>query len=245
MRTYKLVIAYDGSQYQGWQRQVNTERTIQGTLERSIGRMVGYEVEVHGSGRTDGGVHAVGQTASVVLSGQVETAAFRADLNRYLPEDIRVLSVELMKNGFHARTSAKGKRYEYYIDLREKPEVFTRRYYYHYPYTLDFEAMEEAIGYLIGTHDYAGFTDKKDEKSSVRTIYDIAIDQKGDKIRIKYYGNGFMYHMIRILTGTLLEVGTGERRPEEMLTLLEAKDRSLAGFLVPARGLFLKEVYYD
>lgn len=244
MRTYLLLISYDGSTYQGWQRQMNTDRTIQGILERTIGRLIGYNVEINGSGRTDAGVHATGQVASLELSGQVELPKFQEDINRILPEDIRIRKMELVKNGFHARKDAKGKRYEYYIDVREKPDVFTRRYSYHYPYGLDIDAMEAAAGYLMGMHNFRTFTDMKEDKSAVRNIQEIRIEQNGNKIRIVYIGNGFLYHMVRRLTGTLLEVGHGERSPEEIPALLSAKDSSLSGFLAPARGLFLREVYY-
>lgn len=244
MRTYKMTIIYDGTRYQGWQRQKNTDQTIQGILEASIGKIAGYPVEVNGSGRTDGGVHAKGQTASITLSGRVDETTFREELNKVLPEDIRVKEMLLVKNGFHARQNAKGKRYEYFIDTREKPDVFARKYCCHYPYGLNIAAMEEAAGYLIGKHDFSGFTDKKDEKSTIRTIYDIIIEKQDSRIRIEYYGTGFLYHMVRILTGTLLEVGTGEKKPDEAISILEAGKREYAGFLAPARGLFLKEVYY-
>ena len=162
MRNYKLTIAYDGSRYQGWQRQATTDNTIQYIMEWSLGRIVGYRVQVDGSGRTDSGVHARGQVASVKLSGLYEPDELKAALNRYLPEDIRVLKVELVKNNFHARKSAKGKKYEYYIDCREKPDVFSRRYCYHYPEKLDIEAMRDAVKYLIGVKNFASFTDNKE-----------------------------------------------------------------------------------
>ena len=154
MRTYKLTVVYDGSRYQGWQRQTSTERTIQGILERAVSEVTGRETEINGSGRTDGGVHAKGQTASMVLPGKVEETGFCASLNEALPEDIRVKEMTLVKNGFHARFNAKGKRYEYFIDTREKPDVFTRKYCFHYPHELNISAMEEAAGYLIGTDVY-------------------------------------------------------------------------------------------
>lgn len=246
MRTYKLTIAYDGSRYQGWQRQPDTDMTIQGTLERALGAMAGYPVEVAGSGRTDGGVHAMAQPASIVLSGRVDEEKFREELNGQLPEDIRVMKMELMKNGFHARKKAHGKHYVYTIDTREKADVFTRKYTYHYPERLDVLRMRQAAAYLIGSHDFAGFTDRIEEgKSTVRRIYDITIDASENRIEIDFDGSGFMYHMVRILTGTLLEAGTGQRRPETILECLETGDRSLAGFLSPAQGLCLKEVYYE
>lgn len=245
MRTYKITIMYDGSRYQGWQRQKSSEKTVQGILEKALTQTTGRKTEVDGSGRTDGGVHSRGQTASVTLPGKVEEEKFCQSLNEILPEDIRIKGMTLVKNGFHARLSAAGKRYEYLIDTREKPDVFTRKYTCHYPYDLNMPAMEEAAAYLIGTHDFAGFTDKKEEKSTIRTIYDIIIDKQDYKIRIEYYGTGFLYHMVRILTGTLLEIGTGEKRPAQAASVLAKKNREYAGFLAPARGLFLKEVYYN
>ena len=245
MRTYKLTIAYDGTRYQGWQRQSNTENTIQGILEDAVMKETGRRTEVNGSGRTDAGVHARGQTASIVLPGKILSEEFTARLNERLPADIRVLQTELVKNGFHARKSAVGKVYEYHIDTGDRPDVFTRRFCCHFPRRTDLERMREAAGYLIGTHDFSGYTDKKDAVSSRRTIYDIMISGQDRRIVIEYDGTGFLYHMVRILTGTLLEAGAGIRRPEEAAAALRTGDRRQAGFLAPAKGLFLKEVRYD
>ena len=198
MRTYKLTISYDGSRYQGWQRQATTDNTIQFILEWSLSKLVGYKVQIDGSGRTDAGVHARGQVASVKLSRLYDVRELRDSLNRYLPEDIRIVKVELVKNGFHARKSAKGKKYEYYIDCREKPDVFSRRYCYHYPEKLDIEAMRNAVPYLIGPKNFTSFTDDKECKDPVRRITNIKIVSNGEKVRITYYGTGFLYHMVRI-----------------------------------------------
>lgn len=244
MRTYKLIIAYDGTRYQGWQRQGNTDRTIQGLLERVIGEHTGYTVEINGSGRTDAGVHAKGQTASIVLAGQPEDGFFTERVNRFLPEDIRILDARLVKNGFHARKSAVGKVYEYHIDTGEKPDVFTRRYCCHFPGELDLGRMREAAGYLTGTHEFQAYTDKRDENSTRRTIYDIMVSGQGGRVTVVYKGSGFLYHMVRILTGTLLEAGTHQRTAKSVRDALRLKDREQAGFLAPARGLFLKEVWY-
>lgn len=244
MRTYKLIIAYDGTRYQGWQRQGNTDRTIQGLLERVIGEHTGYTVEINGSGRTDAGVHAKGQTASIVLAGQPEDGFFTERVNRFLPEDIRILDARLVKNGFHARKSAVGKVYEYHIDTGEKPDVFTRRYCCHFPGELDLGRMREAAGYLTGTHEFQAYTDKRDENSTRRTIYDIMVSGQGGRVTVVYKGSGFLYHMVRILTGTLLEAGTHQRTAKSVRDALRSKDREQAGFLAPARGLFLKEVWY-
>ena len=245
MRTYKLTIAYDGTGYQGWQRQTNTERTIQGILEKVISEASGYPVEVNGSGRTDAGVHALGQTASVVLPGAVPEEFFTDDINRILPQDIRIREARLVKNGFHARKSAVGKIYEYHIDTGQKPDVFQRRYCYHFPHELDLEKMRRTAENLKGAHDFAGYTDKKEEKSTKRTIYDIIVSGQGSSVTIRYEGTGFLYHMVRILTGTLLEAGTYQRTVESAAEVLETKDRGQAGFLAPARGLFLREVHYE
>lgn len=244
MRTYKMTICYEGSRYQGWQRQATTDNTIQHILEWTLGRMVGYRVQVDGSGRTDSGVHARGQVASVTLSKLYDVEDLKDALNRSLPEDIRIIRIELARNGFHARKSAKGKKYEYFIDCREKPDVFSRRYCYHYPERLDIEAMRDAAEYLIGVRDFSSFTDNKETSDTVRRIYSIKIVRAEAKIRITYYGSGFLYHMVRILTGTLIEVGDGRRSSEDIPALIEAGDRSQAGFLAPARGLFLRKVYY-
>ncbi|MDD2981331.1 MAG: tRNA pseudouridine(38-40) synthase TruA [Hespellia sp.] len=244
MRTYKLTIAYDGTRYRGWQRQNHTDATIQTILERTLCGMTGYPVEANGSGRTDGGVHAGGQTASIILSGMVEIPLFQKELNEKLPEDIKVVGMELMKNGFHARLQASGKRYVYTVDTRMKPSVFLRRYAYHYPKHLDIEAMEAAAQILVGKHDFAGFTDKKYQKTTVRTIHSIELEAQGSFLRIVYEGTGFLYHMVRILTGTLLEVGSGERSLHSVESLLENKLRTEAGFLAPGKGLCLEKVYY-
>ena len=247
MRTYKMTLAYDGTRYQGWQRQMNTERTIQGILEKALSEAAGVPIEADGSGRTDAGVHAWGQTASVVLPVSVEEDFFLKTVNAKLPEDIRIREVSPAVNGFHARKSAVSKVYEYRIDTGEKPDVFERKYTFHYPYSLDLDAMRKAAGYLIGTHVFAGYTDRKDkntEKSTKRTIYDIIVGGQGSRVVITYDGTGFLYHMVRIMTGTLLEAGTGVRTPESTADALRCRDRQKAGFLAPASGLFLKEVRY-
>ena len=240
----KLTIAYDGIAHQGSQRQSNTERTIQGILERCISEQTGYPVEVNGSGRTDAGVHASGQTASVVLRGIAEAGFFTEKVNGGLPEDIRILREELVKNGFHDRKSAAGKVYEYHVDINPKADVFTRRFCFHFPRELDLDAMRKAAGYLTGSHDFAAYTDKKDEKSTKRMIYAIIVSGQGGRVTIRYEGTGFMYHMVRILTGTLLEAGSGQRSPESAAEALRSRDRQQAGFLAPPQGLFLKEVRY-
>lgn len=245
MGNYKMLLQYEGSRYQGWQRQESTENTIQGKLELLLTRMCGQKVEVQGSGRTDAGVHARGQVANAHLQTDRTPEEIRDYMNCYLPEDIGVLSVELVSDRFHSRLLAKGKTYCYQVINSRVPHVFDRRYAYTYAEGLDVDAMRRAAALLKGTHDFASFTSaKKGKKSTVRTITDIRIEQEGDLLRFWFSGDGFLFHMVRILMGTLLEVGEGKRRPEDMTGLIEARDRSLAGTLVPAAGLTLMEVRY-
>lgn len=243
MRTYKLTVAYDGTRYKGWQRQGLTDRTIQQILEEGISKFLGYDIEIDGSGRTDAGVHARGQVISIQVAGTLPDS-FLEDINATLPEDIKVCALELVPNGFHGRYSATAKRYSYLVDTREVPSVFLRKYACHYPFELDVASMKEAAKQMRGTHDFSAFTDDKTEKSKKRTIHDITIEENGFMLKISFYGNGFLYHMVRILTGTLLQIGAGEKCALDVKEMLDKKDRSLAGFLAPAKGLCLEEVYY-
>lgn len=248
MPTYCLTLQYDGSRYNGWQKQGNTSNTIQEKLEALLGRLYDMPVEIAGSGRTDAGVHALGQTASF----RIPAGANRYDcreltrlLNQYLPEDIRVTACTQKDERFHARLLAKKKLYEYRIDTGETPDVFQRRYALHLSDALDLEAMKQAAGALTGTHDFKSFcSNKRMKKSSVRTIYSIEFLQKGNLLTIRYCGDGFLYHMVRILTGTLIEVGLGRKSPDDMKRILAARDRTQAGYTVPPQGLFLVSVLY-
>lgn len=245
MRNFKMILQYEGGRYQGWQRQESTENTIQGKLETLLSKMCGQKVEVQGSGRTDAGVHARGQVANAHLETEKTAEEIRDYMNRYLPEDIAVISVEEAETRFHSRLLAKGKTYCYQVINSRVPSVFDRRYALSFEEELDIEAMRRAAEQLLGTHDFAAFTSaKKSKKSTVRTIDEIRIEKDGDIIRFLFSGNGFLFHMVRILMGTLLEVGTGKRRPEEIPEILQSKDRSVAGPLVPAHGLTLMEVRY-
>ena len=175
MNTYRITVAYDGTAYRGWQRQENTELTVQGILERRISEIVGKKMVVSGSGRTDSGVHALGQECSLYLEQEIDMDSFKKQLNALLPEDIRVVDISREKRDFHARKSAVGKCYEYQIDLRDKMEVFHRKYRFHFPHPVDIAAMEKAAEYLMGTHDFSAFTDLKEDKDTVRTIYAVGI----------------------------------------------------------------------
>lgn len=244
MKNYKIVIRYEGTRFQGWQRQTSTDNTIQGKIEAILSRMCGVLVEINGAGRTDSGVHAYMQVANFMIETQRSPEEIMEYLNRYLPEDIVVVSISEEDERFHARLRAKGKHYRYRIRTAPIRDVFTRRYVYHLGETLDVEAMKKAAEILSGEHDFKAFTSNhRTKKSTVRRIR-IEITQTQEEIILDYSGDGFLYHMVRILTGTLIEVGKHARRCEELEAVLEAKDRSKAGYLVPAEGLTLMEVYY-
>lgn len=245
---YKAVIQYEGTRYRGWQVQGNTDQTIQGKLETLLGRMAGEPVEVHGSGRTDGGVHAAGQVISFRCKVSMSPQEICGYMNRYLPEDIAVLSVEEAAPRFHARLNAVRKTYVYTIWNSEIPNVFGRRFMTRIEEPLDVERMREAAGYLCGEHDFLAFSSlnpRRFKKSTVRRLDEIRIEQKEAVIRICFTGDGFLYHMVRILTGTLVEVGLGLRSPEEMDLLLKSGSRADAGRLMPPEGLTLLSVEYS
>lgn len=245
MRNIKLTIAYDGTRYNGWQRQNNTDNTIQGKLEQLLQRMTGEEIEIHGSGRTDRGVHAHGQVANFHTNTGMTREEILSYMNEYLPQDIVVLDVKDASLRFHSRLNVKRKTYCYHIWNSPIPDVFTRKYSCQVPESLDIGAMEQGASYLLGTHDFQSFcARKKMKKSTVRMIESIQIEKKGAEILLTYKGNGFLYNMVRILTGTLIEIGKGERKPEEIPMILEAKNREAAGTTAPASGLFLEQVDY-
>lgn len=242
---YKLLLQYDGTKLNGWQKQGNTDNTIQGKLEAILEKMYGMYVEIHGSGRTDAGVHALGQVANFHAPEMFSLEEILNTLNEYLSKDIRVLSVEEVDERFHARLTAKGKTYEYRIDNGKIANVFQRKFTMREENPLDLEAMRAAAVQFLGTHDFKTFcANKKMKKSTVRTITSIEIKEMDGIVSIRYTGNGFLYNMVRILTGTLIEVGRGKRKPAEMADVIHAKDRGAAGFTAPAQGLFLVEVDY-
>ena len=241
----KLTIQYDGTRYDGWQRQGNTDNTLQGRLEGVLSRMVGKPVEIQGAGRTDAGVHARGQVASVHLPEGYTPQEIQNYLNRYLPEDVAVVEVVEVGERFHARLSATGKEYRYHIRMGSVPDVFARKYQYRVEEPLDLAAMERAAGYLTGKHDFRSFCgNRRFKKSTVREVFHIGVEVCGSDLTLVYRGDGFLYNMVRILTGTLLEVGLGQRTPESMVDILEARERTAAGKTAPAQGLVLQEVYY-
>ena len=247
-KNIKLVLEYDGSRYDGWQKQGNTDCTIQGKLEAILLKWTGEEIEVHGSGRTDAGVHARGQVANFHVDSKVCGSAeeVKQYLNRYLPEDIRVIGAEEMPERFHSRLNATRKTYAYFVETADKKDVFQRKYVYGLGERLNLEAMRKAASYLIGEYDFKSFcSNKKMKKSTVRRLDAVAIRECGTCIVFEYTGNGFLYNMVRILTGTLIEVGLGKRSPEEMSAILGAMNREAAGMTAPPEGLFLMEVEYE
>lgn len=245
MYNYKLTIQYNGTRYRGWQVQGNTDQTIQGKVEGVLSRLTGQSVELHGSGRTDAGVHALGQVANVKLPRPFDPSELLRELNRYLPADIGVIAVEPAPERFHARLNAYSKTYRYRIWNSEIPNVLERSYLYPLPEPLDVAAMERAAADLVGTHDFRSFCGlKRFKKSTVRTITDITITQQGSEVRLEFTGNGFLMRMVRILAGTLVEVGLGQRAADAMPAVLAAQDRAAAGPALPAQGLALVRVEY-
>ena len=241
----KLTIEYDGTRYEGWQRQTKTEQTIQGKIEKVLSRMTEQDIQIDGAGRTDAGVHAKAQTASVHLDGFWESQKVLEYLNTYLPEDIGITRIDRVSDRFHARLWATGKCYSYRIGTDCYKSVFDRKYRYELGEKLDVEAMRRAAEDLKGVHDFRSFCgNPKFKKSTERKITGIDIIEYPHELKIVYTGNGFLQYMVRILTGTLIEVGLHQRRSDSMPQLLAAKERKLAGVTAPAKGLSLEQVYY-
>lgn len=245
MRNIKLWIQYDGTRYSGWQSQEHTGQTIQGKLTAVLERMTGETVELQGSGRTDAGVHALGQVANFHTKSSLSCEEMLCYMNRYLPEDIAVIQVEEAEPRFHSRLNAVRKTYVYRIWNSPIPNVWERKYLYLVEEKLDLEVMQRAAELLCGTHDFRAFcSNKRMKKSTVRTLESIEMEKEGSELRLIFTGNGFLYNMVRILTGTLIEVGLHKKDPEEMTEILESQERERAGFTAPAQGLYLKKVEY-
>lgn len=244
MKNFRFTVAYDGTRYFGWERQPGKE-TIQGKLEAVLTRMCGAEVNVIGAGRTDAGVHARAMTANAYMDTELTPEEVRDYLNRYLPEDISVDEVKLAADRFHARYRAVGKLYTYTCYVGQTKPVFNRKYVTVLDFQPDLEKMRQAARLLEGEHDYKSFcTNPQMKKSTVRIVDSIEIVQKRDYLYLNFHGTGFLQNMVRILTGTLLEVGAGKLPPEDVSRILEARDRTLAGPTAPAQGLCLMRVDY-
>ncbi len=244
MRNIRLDICYDGTRYKGWQRLPGAENTIQGKLETALSRILGEPIEISGSGRTDAGAHALGQVANFHCESPLGCDEILSHLRRYLPEDIGIYSVREVHPRFHARLNAVRKTYCYRLWNSDAPCVFDRKWVCVLPEKLDLEAMRKAAEYFIGCHDYSAFNANKHmKKSTIRRIDRVEICQSGEEIRFLFTGDGFLYNMVRIMVGTLIEVGRGKRNADSISTLFGAK-REQAGFLAPAQGLCLMEVEY-
>lgn len=243
MRNLRLDICYDGTRYRGWQRLPGVEGTIQGKLETALSRILREPVTVSGSGRTDAGVHAAHQIANFHCESPMPREEILLELRRYLPEDIGIYSCQEASPRFHARLNATGKTYRYRIWNSDAPCVFERRYLWALPEELDVDAMDRAAQRLVGTHDFSCFCgNSKMKKSTVRRIDCISLTRQGQELQISVTGNGFLQNMVRILVGTLVEVGRGQRG--EDLDRLFGQKREQAGFLAPPQGLCLMEVTY-
>lgn len=246
MPNYRMLLQYDGTRYAGWQKQGNTENTLQGKLEVLLSRLCEESVEVAGAGRTDAGVHAAGQVAHFHLKTGWDTEELRRSIQRYLPEDVAVLCLEEAPERFHSRLNAKGKTYIYRIWNDDIPNVFERRFMTQIEPALDIDSMRLAASGLTGTRDYRAFCSlKRYKKSTVRTIRRLDIEQHGREIRIIAEGDGFLYHMVRILAGTLIEVGLGNRDPRDMGRILDSRMREEAGYTAPPQGLILHSIRYE
>ncbi len=252
-KNFLIKIAYDGSCFSGWQRQPD-KRTVQGTLEEAFKVFTGTEVKLNGTSRTDAGVHALGQCASFKGDFGIPADGLMRAVNNLLAGgmnkknpvgDCEILSIDEMSMDFHARFDCKGKTYRYVIYSGAK-DIFRRNYAYWVPQLPDAERMRDAAEYLKGTHDFAAFQSSggNERETTVRTISDLKITENKGDIWIEVTGDGFLYNMVRIITGTLVEIGTGKKEPEEMKEIIESLDRSRAGHTAPAEGLYLKEIYF-
>ena len=246
---YKLIISYDGSRYFGFEKQKDQEATIQGKIEGVLSRMPrndASEPELIGASRTDAGVHARGMCANVFLDTDLSEEEIQDYGNQYLPEDIAILSVKKVSPRFHARYNALGKIYRYSCYIGRTKPVFDRKILLHLEEEPDIEAMQKAASYLIGEKDFKSFCgNPKMKKSTVRKLFNIEIRKTGSTLRFYFHGSGFLQYQIRIMVGTLLEVGFNKKRVEEVEEILLAKDRTKAGFTAPAKGLCLMKVEYD
>lgn len=255
MRNLLMTVSYEGTNYYGFQTQPGGN-TVQDCLEEAIRQLTGETIKIHGSGRTDAGVHAKEQPFHFFTESQIPVERWVLALNGRLPADIRVITAKEVAEDFHSRRSAKRKTYRYSINANRIPDVFWRNFQLHHPGKLDVSAMREGLSYLLGTHDYTSFASRHSTKAShVRTIYEANLELDADPhysgsneqgiIHIYLTGSGFLQHMVRIIVGTLLEVGEGKRKPEDMKTILEARNRKAAGPTAESKGLMLWKVEYE
>ena len=244
MRNIKLIIEYDGKDFNGWQKQPN-KLNIQGEIERAIGEITGEEIDLIASGRTDAGVHALAQVANFKTESNFPVEKYPIALNAKLKKSIRIQNAEEVEERFHSRYNCKQKTYRYIINNSTNGSAIYRNLEYYIPNKLDVDAMKEAVKYFEGEHDFKGFkASGTSSKSSVRKIYKTSIEKIGDKIVIELTGNGFLYNMVRIISGTLVDVGLGKIRPEDIIEIINSKDRTKAGKTLPPYALYLVKVEY-
>ena len=244
MRNIKLVIEYDGKSFNGWQKQPN-KLNIQGEIEKAIGEITGEEIELIASGRTDAGVHSLGQVANFKTNSKIGIEKFPYAINSKLKKSIVIKSAKEVPERFHSRYSVHSKTYRYTINNSKFGTALYRDMEYHFPIKLDENKMQEAAKYFEGEHDFKAFkASGTSSKSSVRIIYKAVVKRQDDRVIIELTGNGFLYNMVRIIAGTLVDVGIGKIKPEEIKNIIEEKDRKKAGKTLPARGLCLLEVQY-
>lgn len=245
MYNYKLTLQYDGSRYKGWQRLGQGEATIQDKLEQVVSQLVGQPSEMIGCSRTDAGVHALAQIANFKADTRISCEEILRYMNRYLPQDISVTRVEEVSEQFHARYNAKDKTYLYKIWNREYSNPFMRKYSMHVDRRLDLKAMRQASSYMLGTHDFTAFSNAKSKKKSMeRTIYSIEFEEIDGFINVRICGDGFLYNMVRWMVGTLVAVGLGDLKSEELPEIFESKQRNRTGDLAEAGGLYLEKITY-
>lgn len=245
MKNIKLTLEYDGTGYRGWQKLGDSDKTIQNKLEKNLSDILNEEILITGSGRTDAGTHALNQVANFKYDSNISLANLLNNLNSKLPNDIIVKNAENVPLTFHSRHSAKRKVYTYKIDNGLYPSVFTKKYSHHIPEKLDIEEMKKATIFLIGKRDFQSFTALKEgKKSTVRELSSIEISKSDDLVQLVFIGNSFLYKMVRILTGTLIEIGLHNIKKEELINIMNSKNRTLAGPTAPSKGLFLTEVFY-
>ncbi|CEI73155.1 MULTISPECIES: tRNA pseudouridine(38-40) synthase TruA [Romboutsia] len=245
MRNIKMTIKYDGSRYKGFQRLKDNDMTIQGKIEDVLSKMTNEHIEIIGSGRTDMGVHARGQVANFKTNSKLSLKKMQDYLYNYLPEDIVITELEEVEERFHSRYNVKSKTYLYKIDNNKYHDPFTRRYTTHIEKKLNIDLMREASEYLVGEHDFTSFASSKSKKkSNVREIHSIVINENNNMIDIYVQGNGFLYNMVRIIAGALIDVGSKRKTPQDIKIMLENKDRSKSSDTAPAKGLCLYKVTY-
>lgn len=244
MKNIKLIIEYDGSKFNGWQRQKNAV-SIEEIVEQSIKKIVNEEIKIIGSSRTDAGVHARGQTANFMTTTRIPVDRLPAAINSQLPNEIAIINAEEVSHDFHSRYSSKGKQYSYTILNRKSPPALLRNYVTHFPYELDYNLMIRASRHFIGTHDFQGFKSTGSSvKTSVRTIRLLELVKNDNTITMFIEADGFLYNMVRIIAGTLIDVGRGKIPEETIPGIILSRDRKRAGQTAPATGLCLEKIYY-